>query len=201
MTDITPVKISALPAAGTLDGTEVVPLVQSGVTKKATAQAIADLGGGGGAAPTLALTLSALGSMAMDNTANSYFSASEIVASADAHYVDGVDGVTPGMLVFDTAGIYRVTMISRISPTSGGGWPQSGPTLYGVLADGTIITKAARPVMSAAMERTIGWTTELIATVAEDATMVLALVAENYDNPANGVFIEGIQVTAQRISA
>lgn len=39
-------KISALSAAGALSGTESVPVVQSGATKKATAQAIANLAPG-----------------------------------------------------------------------------------------------------------------------------------------------------------
>lgn len=38
--------ISELTTAGALDGSELVPLVQMGTTKKVTAQAIADLGGG-----------------------------------------------------------------------------------------------------------------------------------------------------------
>lgn len=42
------VKISQLTAASTLDGTEVVPIVQSGATKKTTTQDIADLASGGG---------------------------------------------------------------------------------------------------------------------------------------------------------
>lgn len=41
-------KISALPSAGTLSGTEIVPVVGGGATKRTTTQAIADLGGGGG---------------------------------------------------------------------------------------------------------------------------------------------------------
>jgi hypothetical protein len=46
-------RISQLPAASTpLAGTEIVPLVQGGVTSRATAQDIADLGGGGGAFAT-----------------------------------------------------------------------------------------------------------------------------------------------------
>lgn len=40
-------KISQLTAAAPLTGTEIVPLVQSGQTVSATAQDIADLGGGG----------------------------------------------------------------------------------------------------------------------------------------------------------
>ena len=41
-------KISAMTSAGALDGTELVPLVQSGVNVKATTQDIADLAGAGG---------------------------------------------------------------------------------------------------------------------------------------------------------
>jgi hypothetical protein len=41
-------KISELPLAGTLDGTEKVEIVQSGTNKQTTTQDIADLGGGGG---------------------------------------------------------------------------------------------------------------------------------------------------------
>lgn len=42
------VKISDLTAGTTLDGTELVPIVQGGTTVKMTTQDIADLGGGGG---------------------------------------------------------------------------------------------------------------------------------------------------------
>lgn len=38
------IKISALPAAGSLTGTELVPVVKSGVTSQTTAQAVANLG-------------------------------------------------------------------------------------------------------------------------------------------------------------
>jgi len=41
-------KISALPSAGTLDGSEPVPVVKDGVTKQTTAQDIANLASGGG---------------------------------------------------------------------------------------------------------------------------------------------------------
>jgi hypothetical protein len=44
--------ISQLPQADTLDGSELVPVVQAGTTKFTSAQAIADLGGGGGAFAT-----------------------------------------------------------------------------------------------------------------------------------------------------
>lgn len=47
------VKISQLASAASLTGTEEVPVVQGGATVKTTAQAIADLGGGGGGLGTL----------------------------------------------------------------------------------------------------------------------------------------------------
>lgn len=40
-------KVTELPAASALDGTEAIPVVQDGVSKKATTQAIADLAAGG----------------------------------------------------------------------------------------------------------------------------------------------------------
>lgn len=43
-------KISQLQTVSELDGTEVLPIVQGGTTKKVTAQALADLGGGGSGA-------------------------------------------------------------------------------------------------------------------------------------------------------
>jgi hypothetical protein len=46
-------KISELTGAGTLTGTEEVPIVQGGVTVKATTQDIADLGGGGSFDPSV----------------------------------------------------------------------------------------------------------------------------------------------------
>lgn len=49
------VKISQLASAGSLAGTEVLPVVQGGTTKKVTVQAIADLAGGGGL-PTFGVT-------------------------------------------------------------------------------------------------------------------------------------------------
>lgn len=42
-------RISELPLAASIDGTEKIEIVQGGVSKRTTAQDIADLGGGGGA--------------------------------------------------------------------------------------------------------------------------------------------------------
>lgn len=42
------IKISALPQAGSLTGSELTPVVQNGITKKTSVQSIANLGGGSG---------------------------------------------------------------------------------------------------------------------------------------------------------
>lgn len=63
------VKISQLASAGSLAGTEVLPVVQGGTTKKVTVQAIADLAGGGGGLPGLEMiTVGSIGA----NTGVSY---------------------------------------------------------------------------------------------------------------------------------
>lgn len=46
-TTVTGIPISGLPAGAALDGSELVPVVQGGVTVQTTTQEIADLGGGG----------------------------------------------------------------------------------------------------------------------------------------------------------
>lgn len=53
------VKISELTSAASLDGTEIVPIVQSGSTVKTTAQDIANLGGGGSSYTEVSGTLAA----------------------------------------------------------------------------------------------------------------------------------------------
>ena len=53
-------KISALPSAGALAGTEPLPIVQGGVTKKITVQAVANLAGNASITPILAAALLAL---------------------------------------------------------------------------------------------------------------------------------------------
>lgn len=62
---ITPVPISSLGAAAALDGSELVPVVQGGVTVQTTTQDIADLGGG---SDLLALTLTAAAAIAAGTT-------------------------------------------------------------------------------------------------------------------------------------
>jgi len=50
------IKISALPQAGSLTGSELTPVVQNGITKKTSVQSIANLGGGGGSQNLQAVT-------------------------------------------------------------------------------------------------------------------------------------------------
>lgn len=52
-------KISEMPAAAALDGTEEVPIVQGGANARATAQAIANLASSSGASAVSALAISA----------------------------------------------------------------------------------------------------------------------------------------------
>lgn len=59
-------EISALPDAGALAGTELVPVVKSGVTSVTTTQAIADLGGGGGGPAIARGTINEDGSIGAD---------------------------------------------------------------------------------------------------------------------------------------
>jgi len=53
------IKISELPDIGTLDGTELVPIVKDGVTSQTTTQEIADLSGGSGSGTSLTDTITA----------------------------------------------------------------------------------------------------------------------------------------------
>jgi len=64
-------KITQLPSAGTLDGTEIVPLVKNGITSQTTTQDIADLGGGGGTFTDVENTQTITGtSIILPNTPN-----------------------------------------------------------------------------------------------------------------------------------
>ena len=61
-------KISELPVAGTLTGTEPLPVVQLGVTVKTTAQDIANLAGGGGGALFIEKTFAEIMALIASNT-------------------------------------------------------------------------------------------------------------------------------------
>lgn len=83
------VKISQLTGAGALDGTEVLPGVQSGATVKITAQDIADLAGGGGASYT-----DVTGTLTAGSTSLTLSDASITTSSTLDFYTD-VYGVNP----------------------------------------------------------------------------------------------------------
>lgn len=81
-------KISQLASAGSLAGTEVLPIVQGGTTKKVTAQAIADLasGGGSGLSPINIIT---------DGTVASWTQYINYRVSAPITTVSGNQTITP----------------------------------------------------------------------------------------------------------
>lgn len=89
------IKISELTSAAALDGTEELPIVQNGATVKATAQDIADLGGGGGGYVEVTGTLSA------GNTTLTLSDAA-ITANATYDYYTTVFGVNPIAVVIST---------------------------------------------------------------------------------------------------
>lgn len=72
-------KISQLQTVSELDGTEVLPIVQGGTTKKVTAQSIADLGGGGGGSIT-PIEIVADGTVASSNQ-NITFATSAVITT------------------------------------------------------------------------------------------------------------------------
>lgn len=74
-------KISDLTSASALSGSEVLPVMQGGVTKKVTAQAIAALAGGGSAST---FDITANGLLGGDSFSVSYTSKAIINTSADA---------------------------------------------------------------------------------------------------------------------
>lgn len=107
MTAVIPVPISTLPAAAALSGTELVPVVQAGVTSRTTAQDIADLGGGGGFGGSVdytgVVTPAALPGGVTNNWAPALAGVSRINASSSADAtVTGLAGGTDGRLLFVT---------------------------------------------------------------------------------------------------
>lgn len=88
------VKISELTNAATLDGTEVLPIVQDGATVKVTTQDIADLGGGGG-------YVEVTGTLTAGNTTLTLSNAA-ITTNATYDYYTTVFGVNPIAVVIST---------------------------------------------------------------------------------------------------
>jgi hypothetical protein len=197
---ITPVKISALPEAADLDGTELVPVVQAGTTKKTTAQDIADLGGGGGGSVFVA-NLIGLGSQTMDDNPYYYLAASEVLlASDDVEYVDGVDGVSSGFLQFNNDGTYEIQIRVQLS----GDWPNKGqsgePAFYGLVAGGQDVAKFSRSVyLGAANDGTVGWSSQLVRQMAATDTLFIGPKVACYNFTSRTVIITAMQVTVKKI--
>lgn len=93
-------KISQLPSASTLDGTEVVAGVQDGATKKITTQAIADLASGGGGSGFTIVT----GTLTAGSTSLVLQDAS-ITTSSLILYGSEVMGVYPTNMVASTGSL------------------------------------------------------------------------------------------------
>lgn len=93
------VKISELTSAASLDGTEIVPIVQSGSTVKTTAQDIADLGGGGGASYT-----EVTGTLSAGSTSLTLSDAS-ITSSSTLDFYTSVYGVNPTAVSISTGSV------------------------------------------------------------------------------------------------
>lgn len=103
-------KISELPSASTLDGTEYIPIVQSGATVKASAQAVGNLGGGGSGYTVVTGTLSA-GSTTVTLSSNAITSTSLLAPYTDTY------GINPTNMVATTG---SVTLTFEAQQTSVG---------------------------------------------------------------------------------
>ena len=96
-------KISLLPSAGTLDGTEPVPVVKAGVTSQTTTQAIADL-------YTLPLTADQLAAI---NGANSPDGTNVFATMADI-----TAGGNANIVTLDTVALQALQSGSTLSQTT-----------------------------------------------------------------------------------
>jgi hypothetical protein len=183
-------RISQLPAADALTGTELVPVVQSGITKRTTAAAF----GSGGAHPTLIFELPQIGGFFDGVPVNDWGDATVVQASADAHFDDATNSI-----VFDTAGIYRISIRGEISG-NGVAWPLDC-VVYGSRLGDVVLGYHARTDESAYvfMPALSRWTDEGHVVAAANDSAVIGLYARGYSvdtEPAN--FVATVYV--QRVS-
>jgi hypothetical protein len=125
-------KISGLPAGSALNGTELVPIVQAGTTKRITTQDIANLGNssgveGSGTIGTLAkfTASSTIGNSALVE-ASSYIQSSKRIEADDAGY---------GLVAFSSSGNRQVVL----------GVNTGEPAIQGTLLNGTPRQLAINP--------------------------------------------------------
>lgn len=138
MVNPVPVPVTSFPAAGALDGTEEVPVVKAGITSRTTAQAIADLGGGGavdsvngqtgvvvldaadvGAVATSSLPLAIASGGTGSATANDALNALLPNQAGQAGKVLGTDGANASW-VASGGGSVPTPLVVQLSPLSQG---------------------------------------------------------------------------------
>lgn len=128
---ITGIRISDLGAAAALDGSELVPIVQGGVTDRTTTQDIADLAGGGGSIPNVANQAVAAG--VTNNLATDITTANRlrITPAGDAE-VTGLAGGVDGQIIIvqnmSTAFLITLSMESVLSAV-GNRWAGNGDVI------------------------------------------------------------------------
>ena len=114
------VKISQLTSGTTLDGTELVPIVQGGTTVKVTTQDIADLGGGGVINPSVIVLNASNGTAVTGTTADTL--SQSILIPANTFTSNGMLEVLGRILKTGSAGgqsfrIYKNTSASLTGAT------------------------------------------------------------------------------------
>lgn len=169
-----------------------------------SARLIITIPAGGAAVPNLVLSLeSAGGSMAFDNVDFSDWTATVAQASDDAEWDAGAQNIK-----FNTAGLYRVTIIARISPDSGS-WPNDQADGSTVTKFGTTVTSAIGSRVRSLHERSASfgpeqesspgstqWTDEYIVEAAVDDVTVPAVYGMHYNGELMGaIFTATVVVT------
>lgn len=111
-------KITALPTAGTLDGSELAEIVQGGVNKKVTTQEIADLAIAGGATDYSrhAVTISGgnVATLDMNNVAKQNFDITATRSSAFTIAFSNAANMVEAVLTMRLTGSIAITMPSTV---------------------------------------------------------------------------------------
>lgn len=106
-------KISQLTASGVLTGTELVPVVQSGVTVQTTTQDIADLGGGGGGSQSLQDVVTISSTITTSILAESPDGQSNIAIEDDSAALNSTNGTDTSQVVVNST-----TVTSQVNGTA-----------------------------------------------------------------------------------
>lgn len=184
-------KISELPAGEVpLQGEELVEIVQGGENRQVPASAF-----GGGAHPMLIFTLpESIGDFA-SNEFTSWDSATVVQESEDAHWSDDNHAI-----VFDTAGVYQITVRGRADGNFG--WPSDEIVLYGIKIDGSTIGQHARYESTGEgagfASEFVQWTDTTIVSATAEMELVLGIFAKAYTAGSSVSF--RATVTVQRVS-